>query len=122
MNTTEVRAAILSEATEALDGTDVTATDDPTTAASTVTAGGTALLVLAAPELTWETWHQVVATWTVWVIVGSTSDPAVAADHMDAVLSVLAQPLGLDSARPQTYDLAGHSWPGYELTFTTSTL
>lgn len=113
---------LVTETNALLDGTDATATDDPTAAASTVTAGGTAVLILAAPELEWETWHQVTATWTAWVIVGATTDPKQAAEHMSPVIEALAQPLGLDRARPQTYDLSGRTWPGYELTFTTQTI
>lgn len=113
---------IVTETNALLDGIEATATDDSTAAASKVAAGGTSVLVLAAPELEWETWHQVTATWTCWVIVGATTDPKAAAVHMSPVLEALAQPLGLDRARPQTYELASRTWPGYELTFTTQTI
>lgn len=119
---TDTLQAIVTTAREALDGLDVSVTDDPAAAASTVHARGVVVLVLAGPELEFETWHQVNATWTAWVIDGHTKSPRAAATRFEPLLTALAQPLGIDTARPQTYDLAGHSWPGYELTFTTSTL
>lgn len=122
MNIIGTLEEIVTETNALLAGTDATATDDPTAAASTVTAGGTAVLILAAPELEWQTWHQVTAIWAAWVIVGATTDPKAAAAHMSPVIEALAQPLGIDRARPQTYDLASRTWPGYELTFTTESI
>lgn len=122
MNLTEQLTEIVTETAALLGESTAIATDDPARAASVVTAGGTAVLILASPALEWTGWEHVTATWTAWVIVGATTDPTAAAGYISPVLATLAGPLGLDSARPQTYELAGRTWPGYELSFTTHTL
>lgn len=118
----EALTEITTEIAQALDGDDVTVTADPTEAASAIAYGGTVLLVLASPRITWETYTRATATWTVWAITGATTDPVTALDTFDPILNALPAALGLDSAQPQTYDVGDRTRPGYELTFTTEHL
>lgn len=110
-------AAIVAEAAAALDGLEVTVTEQPHDAAGAVLAGGPALLVLP-PEIEYLTDTHSTSTWTLWAITG-TRDPLEAAGVFDALLSALVPQLGITTARPETYDIADRTLPGYTLTLTT---
>ena len=114
---TEQQAEILAEATAALDGLEVTVTDQPHDAVGAVMAGAPALLILP-PSIDYTTFHSRTATWALWAIAPST-DPTEALGLFEPILDALAVPLGLDSAAPETYDIADRTFPGYTLTFTT---
>lgn len=110
-------AQIIAEADAALDGLEVTVTDQPHDAAGAVVAGAPAVLVLP-PSIEYLTAVHRTATWTLYVIVPS-SDPTEASGLFEPILEALATPLGLDSARPETYDIGDRTFPGFTLTFTT---
>lgn len=112
-------AEILAEASAALDGQDVAVTADPYTAAGEVAAGGTALLVLSSPSIEYTTVHQREISWTAWVILPRPDEPA---QRFEPILDALIEPLALDRADAQTYDIADRTFPGYTLTFTTAHL
>lgn len=109
-------AQIIAEADAAMEDLDAIATDDPHTAAAEIAAGGAAVLVLPSPSIEFTTYHQRTATWTAWVILGRTDDPAA---RFEPIIDALAGPLGIDRADAQTYDIADRTFPGYTLTFTT---
>lgn len=108
---------ITAEATAALDGLEVTVTDQPHDAAGAVMAGVPALLILP-PSIEWLTLTHRTATWTVYALA-PTTDPTEAAGIFEPILDALAEPLGLDSAEPETYTIADRTFPGYTLTLTT---
>ena len=110
-------AEIIAEAGAALEGLEVTVTDQPHDAAGAVMAGAPALLIMP-PAIEYTTYTHRTATWTLWAIAPS-SDPTEATGMFEPILDALAGPLGLDSARPETYDIADRTFPGYTLTFTT---
>ena len=112
-------AEILATATAALEGHDVIATDDAHDAAGEVAAGGTALLVLPSPSIEYATFTQRTYSWTAWLLLGHTDQPAA---RFEPILDALAAPLGLDRADAQTYEIADRTFPGYTLTFTTEHL
>lgn len=106
------------EAGDLLDGADVTVTADPAEAASTISYGGTALLIMP-PRIEWATATRRTATWTLWAITGESHDPSIALGVLEAVLDALA-PLMPDTAQPQTYEVSDRAaFPGYEITLTT---
>ena len=110
-------AQIIAEADAALDGLEVTVTDQPHDAAGAVMAGAPALLLLP-PSIEYVTFTHRTATWTLYAIA-PVGDPTEATGMFEPILDALAVPLGLDSARPETYDIADRTFPGYTLTFTT---
>lgn len=110
-------AEIMGEATAALDGLDVTVTDQPLDAAGAVMAGAPALLILP-PAIEYVTFTHRTATWTLWALIGTT-DPTEATGMLEPILEALAGQLGIDSARPETYDVADRTFPGFTLTLTT---
>ena len=112
----ETMVEILAAATTALDGQQVKVTDDLHDAASEVAAAGTALLVLDSPSIEYPTFHQRTFTWTAWLLLGRTDQVAT---RFDPILEALADPLAVDRADAQTYDIADRTFPGYTLTFTT---
>lgn len=116
----ETLAEILSDAHAALEGLEVTVTDQPREAVGAVLAGVPALLVLSAPEIEYTTWTQSTETWTAWAIT-PTSDPGEATAMFDPILTALVAALGIDRAQPETYDIRDRTFPGYTLTFTTTT-
>lgn len=115
---TETLTEIIAEATAALEGLEATVTEQPHDAVGAVVAGVPAVLVLAGPEIEYTTVRRRTATWTVWVITPTTS-PDEAAGMFEPILEQLAGPLGIDRARPETYDIGDRTFPGYTLTFTT---
>lgn len=114
---TETLAQIAAEADAALDGLEVTVTDQPHAAAGAVMAGAPALLIMP-PSIEYITATHRTATWTLWAITGTT-DPTEATGMLEPILDALVIPLGIDSARPETYDIADRTFPGYTLTLTT---
>ncbi|WP_114856468.1 hypothetical protein [Brachybacterium sp. YJGR34] len=114
---TATLAQITAEATAALDGLEVTVTDQPHDAAGAVMAGVPALLILP-PDIEWLNYTAHTATWTLWAIA-PTTDPTEAVGIFEPILEALAVPLGLTAAAAQTYDIADRTFPGYTLTLTT---
>lgn len=114
---TEKQAEIVSEATLALEGLEVTVTDQPHEAVGAVLSGAPALLILP-PAIEYTTFHARTATWTLWVIAPS-GDPTEALGLFEPILDALADPLGLADATPETYDIRDRTFPGYTLTLTT---
>ncbi|MDN6380256.1 MAG: hypothetical protein L0K10_15145 [Brevibacterium aurantiacum] len=114
---TDAMAEIVSEVTLALDGLEVTTTDQPHDAAAAVMAGGPVVLIMP-PDIEWLNYTSATATWTVLLIVGTT-DPTEANGTFDALLAALGPQLGLDSATPETYTISDRTFPGYTLTLTT---
>lgn len=110
-------AEIIAEAGAALEGLEVTVTDQPHDAVGAVMAGAPALLIMP-PAIEYTTYTHRTATWTAWAITGTT-DPTEATGMFEPILEALVVPLGIDSARPETYDIADRTFPGYTLTFTT---
>lgn len=114
---TETLGQILAEATAVLDGLEVTVTDQPHDAAGAIMAGSPVLLVLP-PSIEYVTFTRRTATWTLWALA-PTTDPTEATGMFEPILDALSRPLGLDSATPETYEIADRTFPGYTLTFTT---
>lgn len=114
---TETQAQILAEATAALDGLEVTVTDQPHDAVGAIMAGAPALLILP-PSIEYATFTRRTATWTLWALA-PTTDPTEALGVFEPILDALATPFGLDAATPETYDIRDRTFPGYTLTFTT---
>lgn len=114
----QARAEVVAETRDALDGTDVTVTDDPHEAASAIAYGGTVVLVHASPSIEWQNPRWLSLTWTLWIITGTSTTPAAASDELQDVL-VRAAALAPDRAEPNTYEIGDRTFLGYDLTLTT---
>ena len=113
----DMTAGIIAEAGAALDGLEVTVTDQPHEAVSAIVAGAPAVIVLP-PEIEWQTATRRTATWTLWTLT-PTTDPTDATAMFEPILDDLAPALLPDRARPETYEIGDRTFPGYTLTFTT---
>ena len=96
----------------------MTVTDQPHDAAGAVMAGAPALLVLP-PAIEYVTFTHRTATWTLYAIAAVRRPHRGHRDCSSRSSTLSPTPLGLDSARPETYDIADRTFPGYTLTFTT---
>lgn len=108
---------IKATAEKALAGLQHHVTLDGSTAASAAQSGGY-VVVVGPPALEFATWHQVEATFTVWLVAGP--DHAQGWDRLDVMIERLAGPLGIETANADTLTdpSTGAEFPAYRCTTT----
>lgn len=89
---------------------EILATTNPRDIAGALLSGAL-VAVLNPPTLTYPTWTQVDAAWTLWLITGPSDDADTAWDTLDLARERLVTPLGLDTATPDAFtDGTGTTW------------
>lgn len=106
---TEISAALPAE---------VHVTADPNTIPAAL-ADGRQVVAIQPPDLAFPTWTTTEVGWEAYVIAGQFADQRKAWEAIDAIITELAEPLALESAKPASYahpSMPEH--PAYVLTFT----
>lgn len=114
------RAAELVKQIAQLTGEGVTVTDDPLDIPAAL-AAGRPVVALMPPNLKFPTYHLTEAEWEAYVIAGPYADMRRAWKTIDGLISELAGPLSVDTARTATFAHPGMpEYPAYVLTFSES--
>lgn len=116
MNRTEA-LELQAKALAALSSLPCHVTLDGATAASAAQAGNH-VVIISPPRLEFPTWHQIEAEFTIWLVAGP--NHAQAWERMDKMLELLAGPLELETATPETLTdpSTGAEFPAYRCTTT----
>jgi hypothetical protein len=115
----QAAAALVEAVSEALTAAGLTRVLATTDAAKVPSGARNGVVLVAPPGLTFPTWDQVEATWSLHIIAGTPTDPLTAWATIDGIIQALVESrtLNLDEAEPgQFAPLNGPALPAYTIT------